>query len=138
MKNTMKITTFLCSIAFLISTSQIAKSQSKDLGIGPVKSLPLGAVDKKMADEGKSLYNSKCLMCHDLDQNKIGPAQRNVTKTRTPEFIMNMMLNTSQMEKENASIKELMKKFNNLPMPSPGLNQSQARSVLEYLRTVAK
>src|SRR5665647_2677144 len=58
--------------------------QEKDLGIGPVKSVVLGPVNSKMVGEGKVIYTNQCIMCHDIDQNKLGPALRNVTKTRTP------------------------------------------------------
>jgi cytochrome c len=112
--------------------------QGKDLGIGPVKSVELGPIDKTMSDKGKAVFNNKCTICHDLDQAKVGPTLRNVTKVRTPEFIMNMLVNTVQMQKENATIKELIKKYNNIIMIPPMLNQEQARTVLEYLRSVAK
>ncbi len=138
MKNKFTVTAILVVSIILTSSTQNIFSQTKDLGIGPVKTVEIGALDKKMADEGKSLYNSKCMVCHDLDQNKVGPSLRNVTKTRTPEFIMNLMLNTVQMQKENATIKELIKKYNNVPMPDPALKQNQARAVLEYLRSVVK
>ena len=57
---------------------------------------------------------------------------------RTPEFIMNLLVNTVQMQKENATIKELIKKYNNIIMTPPMLSQEQARSVLEYLRSMEK
>lgn len=110
----------------------------KNKGIGPVKSLVLGPLDKKMAEEGKSIFNIQCVICHDLDQKKLGPAIRNVTKQRTPEFIMNLLLNSAQMQKEDPTMKALLKEYNNLAMPDPALNQAKARSVLEYLRSVAK
>ena len=112
--------------------------QEKDLGIGPVKSVVLGPLNSKMAGEGKVIYTNQCIMCHDIDQNKLGPALKNVTKTRTPEYIMNILLNPVQMQKENATVKALLAKYNNLPMPDPALNQPKARSVLEYLRSLAK
>ena len=110
----------------------------KNKGIGPVKSLVLGPLDKKMVEEGKGIFNTQCVICHDLDQKKLGPAIRNVTKQRTPEFIMNLLLNSAQMQKEDPTIKALLKEYNNLAMPDPALNQAKARSVLEYLRSVAK
>ena len=112
--------------------------QNKDLGTGPVKNVELGPLDKKMSDQGKAIFNNKCLVCHDLDQAKVGPTLRNVTKVRTPEYIMNLLVNTVQMQKENATIKELIKKYNNIIMIPPELNQQQARAVLEYLRSVAR
>lgn len=112
--------------------------QEKDLGIGPVKKVEIGPLDKTMSDKGKAIFNSKCIICHDLDQAKIGPVLRNITKVRTPEYIMNMLVNTIQMQKENATVKELIKKYNNIIMIPPLLNQEQARNMLEYLRSVAR
>lgn len=134
------IFSMLLIFSFLIIGASIIPNdpQNKDLGIGPVKKVELGPLDKKISDQGKVIFNNKCMICHDLDQPKIGPTLRNVTKARSPEFIMNMLVNTVQMQKEDATIKELIKKYNNIIMTPPMLNQEQARSVLEYLRSVAK
>ena len=111
---------------------------AQDKGIGPVKNVVLGPLNKKMIDEGKGIYNNTCIVCHDLNQKKIGPALMNITKQRSPEYIMNLLLNTAQMQKENPTVKALLKEYNNLPMQDPNLNQPKARAVLEYLRSVAK
>ena len=111
---------------------------NKDLGIGPVKKVELGPINSKMVDEGKALFNTKCSICHEMNQKKIGPPLGDVTKQRTPEFIMNLLLNTVQMQKDDGTMKELLNEYNNLPMPNPALTQDQARAILEYLRSVAK
>ncbi len=112
--------------------------QDKDLGIGPVKTVELGPINAKMVEEGKTIFTNQCVICHDVAVNKLGPALKGVTKTRTPQFIMNLLLNPAQMQKDNETIKALLKQYNNLPMPDPALNQAKARSVLEYLRSLAK
>jgi cytochrome c551/c552 len=112
--------------------------QDKDHGIGPVKNVELGPLNNKMINEGKGIFNNQCIVCHELDQKKLGPPLKNVTKERTPEYIMNLLLNSAQMQKDDPKVKELLKQYNNLPMPDPALNQGKARSVLEYLRSVAK
>ncbi len=119
-------------------SSQASAPQEKSHGIGPVKSVEMGPLNKKWVDEGKGIYNTQCIICHDLDQKKVGPALRNITKQRAPEFIMNLLLNSAQMQKEDPTMKALLKEYNNLQMPDPGLNQAKARSVLEYMRSVAK
>jgi mono/diheme cytochrome c family protein len=116
----------------------IPQNQSQDKGIGPVKELKLGPVDKKLAAQGQQLFSAKCVACHSLDQKIIGPPLRNVTKTRTPEYIMNMILNPANMEKGDPVTKELHKKYIATPMTDQGLTQDQARSILEYLRSSEK
>lgn len=111
--------------------------QDKDRGIGPVKKVELGPLNKKMTDEGKSIFNNQCIVCHEMDQKKLGPPLKNVTKERTAEYIMNLLLNSAKMQSEDPIVKSLLKEYNNLPMPDPSLNQDKARSVLEYLRSVA-
>ncbi len=112
-------------------------AQASDKGIGPVKSLSLGPVDKAMADKGKALFNERCVACHSLTEDKTGPALGNVLSEAAPEFVMNFLLNTVEMEQKDTHILGMIKKFG-VPMPPPGLNQDQARSVLEYLRTTKK
>ncbi len=112
-------------------------AQPADKGIGPIKALALAPVDAKLAEQGKGIFNGKCAACHGLDKDQAGPALGSILKDRTPEFVMNMLLNTAEMEDKNETIKKLAAKFG-MPMPPPGLTQEQARAILEYLRTTAK
>ena len=120
-----------------VSSAMIDQQQNKDKGVGPIKNIELGPIDMKIASKGKVLFNSKCLLCHDLDQKKIGPALRDITKIRTPEFIMNLLLNTLQMQQEDPIIKDLIVTYK-VPMTPPDFSKDQVKSVLEYLRSVAK
>jgi cytochrome c551/c552 len=129
---------FSAASIVLASGTSTAAPQVKDMGIGPIKKVVLTSLSKTMVDEGKVIFTNQCIVCHDMVQKKIGPALKNITKMRTPEYIMNLLLNSAQMQKENATIKGLLKEYNNIPMPDPGLNEAKARSLLEYLRSEAK
>ena len=91
-----------------------------------------------MVADGKKIFQTKCVVCHDLNTRKIGPPLKNITKESTPEYIMNLLVNAIEMQKQDPHMKDLLKKYNNIHMPDPGLSQAQARTVLEYLRSVAK
>ncbi len=121
-----------------IISADYQNPHDKDLGIGPIKNVKLGPINNKMVEEGKTLFNTKCSVCHEMNQKKVGPPLGDITKQRTPEFIMNLLLNTAQMQKNDPVMEKLLKEYNNIPMPNPALNQEQTRSVLEYLRSVAK
>jgi hypothetical protein len=116
------------------------KTGSKDKGIGPFKdkTVELGPINQKWVSEGKGIFSSKCVLCHELDQKKIGPPLRSITKDRAPEYILNMVVNPTKMQKEDADVKVLIKKYNNVLMTELGISNDQARSVLEYLRSVAR
>ncbi|MEJ2051194.1 MAG: cytochrome c, partial [Calditrichota bacterium] len=67
---------------------------------------------------------------------KIGPALRDVTKQRTPEFIMNLLVNTSEMEQKDQTMKKMISEYA-VPMTDLHLSETEARALLEYLRSVA-
>ena len=107
-----------------------------NLGIGPVKSIELGELDQAMADEGKKLYDAKCTACHNIKTKMIGPAQAGVLDRRTPEWVMNMIINPSEMIKKDPTARKLFKEFNNVPMTEQGVTEEDARKILEYFRTM--
>jgi cytochrome c len=139
MKNTSMILLFavLSLILFGRASQPADPGQAPDKGIGPVKDLKLGPLDQKLADQGKQLFADKCAACHDLSKDKMGPALGNVLKTASPEFVMNTLLNTVEMESKNAAVKRSIAHFG-VAMPSPGLASDEARAILEYLRTTGK
>ncbi len=110
-----------------------AVQHSEDKGIGPIQNLKLGPVDKTLAAQGQGIFETRCSTCHSLDVRKMGPPLGSVLKENTPEFIMNFLLNTAEMEEKNPKILKLIQEYG-APMPVLGLSQEEARAVLEYLR----
>jgi cytochrome c len=117
------------------TTKTMVKSTwlSPDKGIGPIKELKLSPIDTSMVTKGHAIFQSQCIVCHTLDSKKIGPALRTITNDRPPEFIMNMILNTDQMEKKNPEVKKLISQYGTY-MSVLDFKQDQARQILEYLR----
>ena len=106
-------------------------------GIGPIKSIELGAtVDKAMADKGALVFKNKCSSCHRTNRKFIGPNPTGILKRRSPEWVMNMILNPEEMVKNDPIAKELFMKFNGSPMANQNLSQEETRQVLEFFRTL--
>lgn len=104
-------------------------------GIGPIKSLDLPeSIDSEMADRGASLFKNMCSACHKMDKKFVGPAIAGVTERRSPEWIMNMILNPEQMIKEDPIAKRLMIESNMAIMADQGLEEDEARAIVEYFR----
>jgi len=111
-------------------------NQLKDKGIGPIKALKLTAVDQKLADKGSELFDSKCSPCHHIKDVNLGPALKGVTKNLSPEFIMNYLMNTSEMQKKNPYVQKLIGNWKTVPMmKDQKLKEKDARALLEFLRT---
>ncbi len=107
----------------------------KNKGIGPVKTVTLGEIDNAMANEGKEIFDAKCTACHKIETKYIGPAIKGVTVRRTPEWIMNMILNPEEMLRKDPIAKQLIKEYA-APMANQGITYEEARKLLEYFRTV--
>ena len=103
-------------------------------GLGPVtEKIQLGPVNAKMATEGEQIFEGKCSPCHKLDERYVGPPLGDVTQRRTPEFIMNMILDPSSMVKYHPEIKKLLAQYYT-PMTFQNVTREDARKILEYLR----
>jgi hypothetical protein len=71
-----------------------------------------------------------------VDKKFIGPAPKGILERRSPEWVMNMILNPEVMVKEDSLAKALLAEFNGAPMANQNLTEEQARAVLEYFRTL--
>ncbi len=127
--------------AMLKSENQQKKgaSKSEDKGIGPVKEVKLGAIDKRLVDKGNSIYNEKCSACHNIDDVNLAPPLRGVSKRLSPVFIMNYLVNTTEMQKKDPNVISLIQQWKKVPMmKDQHLKQNDARAVLEFLRSLDK
>lgn len=106
-------------------------------GIGPITSVNMDAeIDQNMATHGKEVYGKMCTACHKVNKKFIGPPPTGILERRSPEWIMNMILNPEQMVKEDPLAKDLLMEFNGSPMANQNLTEEEARAVLEYFRTL--
>ncbi|HET8736958.1 MAG TPA: cytochrome c [Pricia sp.] len=121
-------------------TGGVPASDRVDLtnkGVGPIKSVTLDTeIDEALAAQGKEVYNQMCLACHRPEKKFIGPAPKGILERRTPEWVMNMILNPQVMVREDPLAKDLLVEFNGSPMANQNLTEKQARAVLEYFRTL--
>ncbi|GBD91441.1 cytochrome c [bacterium BMS3Abin04] len=109
-----------------------------DNGIGPIKEkLKLGPINLKMVKEGKAIFETKCASCHKLDERFTGPAQRDVIERRSPEYIMNMILNPEEMLNKHPEAKKMLAVYMT-KMTFQNVTKEDARKILEYFRSVDK
>ncbi len=105
-------------------------------GVGPITNLELADLDPELAATGEEAFIIKCSACHKMDERYVGPPLRDVTQRRTPEFVMNMILNPEGMVAEHPEVRALLAQYA-VPMANQNLTEAEARSVLEYLRREA-
>lgn len=106
-------------------------------GVGPVQSVTLDSViNTEMAAAGEQVYQEKCTACHKPDKRYIGPAPKGILERRTPEWVMNMILNPEEMVKKDTIARLLLKEYDTSAMTNQHLTEAEARSILEYFRTL--
>jgi cytochrome c2 len=103
-------------------------------GLGPIRDLQLGPIDEELAEEGQEAFVMKCSACHKVEARYVAPMLGDVLSRRRPEFVMNMMLNATEMVARHPETQKLLAEFFT-PMPVQVTDQSEARAILEYLRS---
>ncbi|GER60713.1 c-type cytochrome [Patiriisocius marinus] len=106
-------------------------------GVGKIKNLELSAtIDDTMAKRGAALFKTNCTACHKTNKRFIGPNPTGILSRRSPEWVMNMILDPKLMTEEDQCAKDLLVEFNGAAMANQNLSESQARDILEYFRTL--
>ena len=106
-------------------------------GIGPIKSISFPAeIDTEMAAVGEGIFTAKCTACHLPDSRLLGPAVKGVFDRRSPEWVMKMLLNPTEMLRDDPIAQALLKEYNNLIMTDSNLSEDEARALAEYMRSL--
>ena len=102
-------------------------------GIGPVTKVDLGDIDQAKAAKGKQHFDTKCSDCHKFEEKVVGPPLAGVTERRSPEWIMNMILNPVEMTQKDPAAMELYATYL-VQMTFQNVSQDETREILEYFR----
>ncbi|HRG44956.1 MAG TPA: cytochrome c [Leptospiraceae bacterium] len=102
-------------------------------GIGPITKVDLGDIDQAKAAKGKQHFDTKCSACHKFEEKVVGPPLAGVTERRSPEWIMNMILNPVEMTQKDPAAMELYATFL-VQMTFQNISQDETREILEYFR----
>ena len=106
-------------------------------GIGPIKKVIFTEkTDPVLVENGKSIFNSKCTACHNINRRLIGPPMKGIYDKRSPEWVMNIILNPDEMLKKDPIAVALLKEYNNIMMLNQNITEDQARALAEYFRTL--
>lgn len=111
------------------------KEKNDKRGIGKFTKVDIPAtLDKAMADAGNKVYDTKCMSCHRLTEEKlVGPGWKGVTSRRLPEWIMNFATNTDEMLANDPQAQAQLE-ICMVRMPNQNLSDDDARHVYEFMR----
>jgi cytochrome c len=105
-------------------------------GIGPVREeVELGEIDAVKVALGKDVFQMKCESCHRMDARLVGPALGDVLDQRSAAFVMNIILNPTEMLDRHPEGQKMLAQYM-VQMPYQNVSKEEARAIVEYLRTV--
>ena len=123
-----------------ITDKNVNKKETIDLsnkGVGPIISIQLSeTIDEARVVKGIEVYKIKCAICHKIGKIFIGPPPNGILERRSPEWIMNMILNPEEMVIKDPIAIQLLMDYNGSPMANQNLTEEEARNILEYFRTL--
>jgi cytochrome c1 len=132
-------------VSYVQDASTRSKAEKKKRGIVPLKSKVLflseNRFDIEVARLGKKIYTAKaCNACHDITGKKrtMGGDLKNITKMRDLEWLFNFIKDPKSMLKTDGLAKQLLREYNNIPMPQQGLTDEEVIAILEYLKAPEK
>lgn len=102
-------------------------------GIGPISNVELGPIDAAQVAQGTQVFQTKCSACHKLDERVVGPPLGGVTRRRSPEWIMNLILNTNEMVEKDPIVQDMIAVYYT-KMTFQNVTEPEARALLEYMR----
>ncbi|MGD2153808.1 MAG: cytochrome c [Gemmatimonadales bacterium] len=109
---------------------------SSPAGASPATAAQAGELDSALVARGEALMSARgCTACHTLGGGRlVGPDLAGVTKRRSGEFIVEMILNPDSMLANDATAKELLGQYFT-PMSNQGVTEEDARALLEFFRS---
>ena len=106
-------------------------------GIGPISSMKFDAkIDDKLVEAGAAAFKQKCTACHMSERKLIGPAMKGIYERRNPAWVMNMILNPTEMLQKDPTAISLLKEYNNVMMLNQNLTKDETRAIAEYFRSL--
>ncbi|MDR2207216.1 MAG: cytochrome c [Flavobacteriaceae bacterium] len=122
------------------STSTTSSSTSGDydpkrgLGKWDETNVDVSKFDPAMAAEGKKVMEVKCTACHKTtDEKLVGPGWKGITTRQTAHWIMNFITNPDPMISVDPELQKQLE-ICLVRMPNQGLNDTEARQIVEYMR----
>jgi len=132
-------------VSYVQEASLKSKEEKNQRGIVPSKSkvvfISEERYDLKLASQGKKIYTAKaCHACHDITGKKLamGGDLKNITEIRDLEWLYRFIKNPKEMLKTDGLAKQLLREYNNIPMPQQGLTDEEVIAIIEYLKAPEK
>lgn len=110
-----------------------ADASASNVSAIPVVPATSQPVNEELAEQGKAIFNSKCVSCHTFDNRLVGPPLKGVAQKRSHEWLVNMIYKPEEMTKNDPIAKKLLSEYNGIQMTTMA-NKEEAEAIVEFLK----
>jgi mono/diheme cytochrome c family protein len=103
-------------------------------------SLAVGSIAAPPAEEGKTIFLSRCASCHNVNKLVVGPALAGVDQRRSMDWIVKFVQSSQALiQSGDKDAVALFAQFNNIPMPDhKDLSAEHVQNIVAYIKGEAK
>jgi mono/diheme cytochrome c family protein len=142
----LSVLVFTYSVFFLynISLAQVSIPALTDTAAGAVGQTPAPAqtasadgipMDPAVIEEGQTLFRNNCAVCHQVQQQLIGPALAGVTERRPLPWLQSFIKNSQRViQSGDTYAVQLYEQYNKTEMPSFDFSDEEVLAVLAYIK----
>ncbi len=132
-------------VSYIKEATEISREEKRRKAIAPSKAKVLFLSENRfnleLAKQGKKIYAAKaCNACHEIggERKRMGGNLKDITKIRDLKWLFNFIKDPKSMLRTDGLAKQLLKEFNNIPMPQQGLTDEEVVAIIEYLKAPEK
>jgi mono/diheme cytochrome c family protein len=93
-------------------------------------------LNQELVAAGATLFKDNCQLCHEIHEQKVGPALANVTDRRPVEWIKAFITNSQKViQSGDEYAVDLYKQYNQTLMTSFDFSDDELNSVIEYIKS---
>ncbi len=90
-------------------------------------------------ESGEQIFQDYCTSCHAIGEVTFGPDLAGVTSRREESWLLRQIKEPDVLiEEEDPIALQLVRDFDDTPMPNLGLSDAEVKAVISYLKSIEK
>lgn len=128
---------FIClAFTFCFSASYAQEDASKEAPVEAAASADGIPTDEAAINEGKTLFNNNCTVCHAINDRLVGPALKNVHERRDLAWLQQFIKNSQAVIQSGDDYAvNLYNEYNKTLMPAFDFSDEQIASIIGYIKS---